>query len=257
MKQDRARAESIRKRGEMRHKLLMAWSKNQALFYQDLLSYAPHAFTVDICLSSATVRSLEGYLTLLDEEKELLRKAGLHEQLDKAEKRHPIDQKHIQNILHRRRRIMEIGDYASTFIQARIRKMIDRRKVRRYLMKRFELILADSEEFTRHLIVDDIKGPVDKFPSIIEDVVMRTPRTMARRLQSFERKGEERLRKFNRYMESFKEDQEYGDDEEVLVDFYEKEQRSMQYLLNIMTLRDVIEMAMFTTRFAASSSAPR
>ena len=158
-----------------------------------------------------------------------------------AEAQKVLDMDDIRAVLTRRRRVQEVGDYAAVFIQSRIRKMVDRRMVRRKLMIRFEKVLSVDGE--TEIIVDNYKSQqvVDDVPRMIKDVNMKSPRTMGRRFQSIARKREERSTKFERYMNKWL--AQKGSPTKFL-DFDAMEYAKIQHLKNIVAFRDTVMLCM-------------
>ncbi len=271
-----ARAESIVRRGVMRYNLVLNWSKNQSTFYQELPmpnSTVGHMWTVDVCMSRNVVISLEKYSEILNAESEFRKtypelifqrelpsvengdnnsnnvsifegdaataSPSIVQETKTADE--AIDMDDIRAVLTRRRRVQEVGDFAAVFIQSRIRKMIDRRMVRRKLMVRFEKVLSMDGE--TEITVDNYKSQqvVDAVPRMIEDVNMKSPRTMGRRFHAIARKREERSSKFERYMSKWL--AEKGSLTKFK-DFDALEHAKIQHLKNIIAFRDSVMLGL-------------
>jgi hypothetical protein len=251
-----ARAESIVRRGEMRYNLVLNWSKNQTSFYANLAvpnTSVSSAWSVDIGMSRSVSISLEEYATLLDADMQFrLNHAELFVNKEKGEgEDETLNMERINSTLVRRRRIQEVGQYAAVFLQSRIRKMVGRRWVRRVMMQRFEKY--HSVDGTSEMLVDVRKGVVDRLPIIIEDIPIKSPRTMGRRINAIEKKRDARSTKFQRYIAKFKNEQR--DAKAYYIDFDEIELLKMRHLRNLVSLRDTFAIAMdVVTNYASPPS---
>ena len=202
-----ARAQSIVRRGMMRYSLVTNWSKNQSAFYADIAvpgSTMNRAWTVDVGISRSVAISLEEYSGILEAEVEFKKRyPELFMNVEsRKEEEETINMDVIGSTLHRRRLIQAVGSYAAVYIQSRIRKMIQRRGVRRKMMQRFEKVL--SVDGHSEILIDQEKGMVERLPVMIEDINIKSPRTMGRRMNAIEKKRQDRSARFQKYMEKFR-----------------------------------------------------
>lgn len=158
----KARAESVIARTRMRHALLKNWSRCQLSMYPECnigigVELSLNGPLLDALLSSDEAVSTEG----------------------------------LVHILRRRKNIMEVGQYAATFLQCRIRKFLCRQRVRRFLLKRFEFVPA--ERYRGEFYID--KHTSRKWmrqPQMLHGERPGTPRAITRRLAAQDKKYSDR-----------------------------------------------------------------
>jgi hypothetical protein len=264
----RARQESMIRRAEMRFKLLGGWSRNQGTYYDDLIPGAfKDCFMVDISISQKLVESLVEHAEFNEmiAGKEKLWGFGLElgkgsgtggtggtggardegiaqaagvigpSSLGGASTADVgvLDLSEISKILSRRKRILEVGNYAATFLQARIRKMSARKRVRLYVLRRYEFV--PSTNARNDFIIDRETNQIQEQPKIIEDVKLNTPRTMNRKFAAVDRVRSQRLAVFQKYISNFI-NKDTGD----FYDLFAIEEQRMRSMRNFIVLRDVL-----------------
>ena len=252
----RAREESMVRRAEMRFRLLGGWSRNQGSYYDDMLpSTFKDSLLVDISINHKLVESFVEYMEFKETiaGKERLWGFGLNNNTDDPslfgsqvggggstfKDMAVIDMIEINKILQRRKRILEVGKYAATFLQARIRKISARKRVRLYVMRRYEYNPATKAR--NEMIIDKETNGIVEQPQMIEDVKLNTPRTMNRKFAAMERARTARLQNYQKYISQFI-DRETGD----FYDLFAMEERRMTNIRNFVVLRDVIAAGMNT-----------
>ena len=221
---EQARHESLIRRASQRYFLLHAWARNQALYYHELFAaQMTNVSLVELTFSASLIQSLIGEAEIVEEEEEkgIVRSRG------------PLlDASSLSKILTRRRRILEVGKYAATFLQARIRKWCSLRRTRHALLRRFEFV----QDARRGNFFVDPKGGNRKWqqlPSIISNERPNTPRTINRRIAGIERVQEARLSKFNYLMKKYIVDGAYKD-------LWSAEERLMYRTRNFTVLVDLM-----------------
>ena len=247
--QDRNRDESMVRRAEMRFRLLGGWSRNQGAYYDELLPSAyKDSFMVDISISEQLVQSLTEYTEYLDMIKGSEVRWGVRSPQSKdaapgassvtnGGRKETIDMAEIMKTLQRRKRILEVGHYAALFIQARVRKMCARKRVRNYVMRRFEFV--PPTKVKKEFIIDKETHAITEQPYLIDDVQMNTPRTMSRRFAFTERNREARLQAYRKYISYF-----IDDDTGDFFDLFAMEEARMRHMRNFIALNDVIKTGM-------------
>jgi hypothetical protein len=140
--------------------------------------------------------------------------------------------KSFHRLLKTRQNVYDIGNYTAIFLQSRIRKYITKRKVRRDILRRFELIPSNS--FRKEFLLDlETNGRLEKYP-LIKNERPCSPTTIERRLRADEKRRNKRYNNFNRYMKDHPNDF-------VLFEDALKHRYSIQQML---VLHDVIYVAM-------------
>ena len=141
------------RRAEMRYGLLRDWSKNQLSWNADVL--LTHSAEIILCASAVEALS--------------------HAENVEA------DLRDLHKSLLKRNRVLEVGDYAATYIQCRLRGMSCRRRVRDFMLRRFEYYPETNRRAAYFL--DRRKG--DRWyalPAFIGTTRPTTPRTVQRRI---------------------------------------------------------------------------
>lgn len=270
LKSFRSKQEGMMKRAELRVGLLQGWARNQATFYEDSLPTSFKTYFIsEIVFSENLVDSLVKHTEFLEliEGKETLWgfKNSNDDDVDLGNGNGtgagdgdgdgddsiininnnnqftgPIDMIEIQKTLSRRTRILEVGKYAATFIQSRIRKVCARKRIRLYATRRFEYHEGGQEK--SDYILDRETGiSVKEQPALIEDIFLKTPRTMNRRANAIERKREERLKNYRKYIQNF-----INPDTNHYYDLFQIEEDRMERMRNFTIARDIFAMSMAT-----------
>lgn len=232
---ERARHESLIRRASQRFNLLQGWARNQALYYHELLptSMCGNATVVELSFSKELVNALISEAELKEEQEESSPENSRESLLD------PIS---VSKILTRRRRILEVGKYAATFLQARIRKWCSQRRTRHMLLRRFELVPANPTLKRGSFFVDQKMGrKCNQLPQIIQNERPNTPRTINRRIAGIERVQDERVRKFKAYMKRFIVDGQYKN-------LWVAEEQAMQRTRNFVVLLDLVTASFASLR---------
>lgn len=165
--------ENFYKRALMRYSLLREWSKNQLLLYSDVIMPPIGEITLCSSLLNTLTYSSENY-SMNDIEN---------------------INNYLLQLLEKRNRILEVGNYAATFIQCRIRGLCCRKRLTSFLLRRFEY----HEENIR-------KGPyfLDKMtgnrfystPYLISHERPGSPRTIQRRITFQTKIRDKRIEKY-------------------------------------------------------------
>ena len=221
---DRSRHESLIRRASQRFNLLQGWARNQALFYDELLpgSISASVGVVELTFSHALVNAL-------------ISEAELKEEQDASQENNSMDPTSVSKILSRRRRILEVGNFAATFLQARIRKWCSQRRTRHILLRRFELVNPTNNR-TSFFVDQKMGRKCNQLPMIIQTERPNTPRTINRRITGIERVQNERVRKFRAYMKRFIVEGHYKN-------LWAAEEQAMQRTRNFVVLLDLVTAA--------------
>ena len=109
------------------------------------------------------------------------------------------DKKEMQNLLNYRERIATVGNYAAIFLQSRIRKYLCWRRVRKYMLQRFEFA-PSNRTVPMDSFFDSTNGRrLYATPCLLKNERASSPRTIQRRLAAEEVK---RRARFKTYVES-------------------------------------------------------
>jgi hypothetical protein len=171
---EQIRKENFYKRAEMRYCLLREWSKNQISLYSDVVPLP----TAEIILCSSIFETLTSCSQDLGE----------------------IFQDLNENLL-KRNRIMEVGNYAATFLQCRIRGFCCRKRITTFLLRRFEY----HEESARRGAYFLDKNTGNRFystPYLISHEKPGSPRTIQRRITFQNKIREKRMEKYQQVCRS-------------------------------------------------------
>jgi hypothetical protein len=145
------RAQSIHNRSILRTSLLHQWGCSQSLHYYSLTNmintgteqFSPTDFTFDIVWSQ----------TLLD--------SFLEHNL-----RGTLDYEDMLRVLQRRNRVYEVGHFAAMLIQRQLRRFLALRRVRKYLLCRFEY--TPPTKFKKESYYDSVRLKiVDRYPTLL------------------------------------------------------------------------------------------
>ena len=244
----KAREESAIRRTATRYELLQNWSKNQGLYYQDLIpAQMKSTSLVEMSFSSTLAQALFEEADLIEEQqlKGVSRGADV------------VDFGLLRKLLARRRCILEVGFYAVVFLQARIRKWCARRRVRHMLMLRFEYVpppeVQDPNRKPKRAFFVDTKntGQIrNVLPSLISDIRPNTPRTIARRVAGAERRMETRLARFRSLIKAYIVDGAYRD-------LWAEEEKLVSRTRSFAVLLDVAQGALRAARRLALAEATR
>lgn len=246
----KAREESAIRRTATRYELLQNWSKNQGLYYQDLLpAQMKSTSLVEMSLSSTLAQALFEEADLIEEQQQkgTLERRGAD----------VVDFGVLHKLLARRRRILEVGFYAVVFLQARIRKWCARRRVRHMLMLRFEYVpppeVQDPNRKPKKAFFVDTKntGQIRSvLPFLISDIRPNTPRTIARRVAGVERRMETRLARFRSLIKAYIVEGAYRD-------LWAEEEKLVSRTRSFAVLLDVAQGALRAARRLAAAEAAR
>jgi hypothetical protein len=189
-RKNRIKMENFYKRAEMRYGLLREWSQNQLSQYSDVLLIP----TGEIILCSSILDSLSSFSSSLSPTLAQPVVAA-----DAAESTPPsLLNEILENLtknLMKRNRILEVGQYAATFIQCRIRGLCCRKRITSFLLRRFEY----HEESVRRgaYFLDKQNG--NRFystPYLISHERPGSPRTIQRRITFQNKIRDKRMEKY-------------------------------------------------------------
>ena len=208
-----AHEQSLVNRAQLRLTLLLRWARTQSVLYNKYVS-AP---TFDIVFSKSLAS------ILVDEEAVMSREQ-------------PIDFDEVVKVLERRNRIQEVGHFAAIFLQARIRKYLAKRYVRRMVLQRFEYVPATRRK-PAFYIDTYWSRKRDYTPRFLLQETPATPRTIGRRLAADERQRNARY-------DAFKKDviKRYRAIEGA--DVWAQEETTVRFLKQMGILRDLVRVAM-------------
>lgn len=203
-----SREVSIVKRGRLRYSLLDGWSRNQGVYTTDILL----GFVAEITFCGTVVEALTD-MSLVEDPKEKL------------------DFSELSKLLDRRKRMKQIGHFAATFLQTRIRKLCAYKATRRMILSRFELVPASRTRAEFYLDqITNKRWP--KLPQMLRNERPGSPRTFKRRVDY---ELEQRKKRFIVY-ESYA--------KKVRNDLFEMEEKKSRQLKQLIVLKDVILTAM-------------
>ena len=159
------RVTSIINRAKLRYGLLDYWSRSQQSGFSDVIL----GYVAEITLSGRAVTALDNGF-------------GGNEM--------PIpDRSDVLKILKRRKRVVAIGKYAATLIQAKLRQHFACIRVRRMLLARFEYVQPRNKKDNTPYFYDKQKQVMwQRLPLLVAADRPASPSTMARRLGGEERK---------------------------------------------------------------------
>jgi hypothetical protein len=166
---EQIRKENFYKRAEMRYCLLREWSKNQISLYSDV-ALLP---TAEIIFCSSIFETLSS---------------------SSSQDLGEIFQDLNANLM-KRNRILEVGDYAATFLQCRIRGFCCRKRITTFMLRRFEY----HEESARRGAYFLDKNTGNRFystPYLISHEKPGSPRTIQRRIAFKNNIREKRMEKY-------------------------------------------------------------
>lgn len=171
-RKERERAESGRRGIEMRVRLLHRWARNQTSVLYNVPG-SPPVVEISFCGKLGSAIS--------------------------AFKEMPSSTE-MRNLLALRNRISEVGNFAAVYLQTRIRKHCCKRRMRRYLLRRFEF--TPGEGFRSDSFFDSARGRrIYKTPVLLKNERANTPRTIQRRLNAEEKKRKLRLEHYHNNMQ--------------------------------------------------------
>lgn len=179
---NRIKRENFYKRAEMRYGLLREWSQNQLSLYSDVLMIP----IGEIILCSSILDSLSSFSSSSSSSSAEVSSESsfLNEIIENLSKN-----------LTKRNRILEVGDYAATYIQCRIRGLCCRKRITSFLLRRFEY----HEESARRgpYFLDKHNG--NRFystPYLIRHERPGSPRTIQRRITFYTKIRDKRMEKY-------------------------------------------------------------
>jgi len=205
---EHSRVDSMVRRAEMRYELVKGWSLNHGCAFttKDTGPVIDIVFSGMIAL--AAVRCSET--------------CGLDFGL-------------LKRLLALRARIVEIGNYAATFIQCRVRKFLLRRRVRRFMVTRFTWDPATRMR-PHDTYVDTQTGKrYQQKPILLRNERPASPRAIQRRLNSEAKKTQEKDFKYKAAMAKIKKDGQLN-----IYGIYEKQLTDLRQLT---IMEDTIEVA--------------
>jgi hypothetical protein len=170
-RKERERTESVQRGIDMRNRLLRRWARNQTSVLYSVPG-SPPVVEMSFCGKLGSAIS--------------------------AFKEMPSSTE-MRNLLALRNRISEIGNFAALYLQSRIRKHCCKRRMRRYLLRRFEF--TPGEGFRSDSFFDSARGRrIYKTPVLLKNERANTPRTIQRRLNAEEKKRKLRLENYQNNM---------------------------------------------------------
>jgi hypothetical protein len=173
--QQLSRAESNSKRAVMRYVLLESWARNQSRFIQDVTVDCIAEITMSGPIVAALTNEVEDKLEFSEFEKTL-------------------------GVLARRKRIIEVGHYAATFIQTRVRRYCAKRKTRKALLERFEYVAPQGKKEAYYIDRLQMKKR-SSYPRLIAGERPASPSTIQRRLNGDEKRRSERMKRYELSLE--------------------------------------------------------
>lgn len=215
-----AKKNSVMKRGKLRYELLQCWSRNQGSFYGEVLP----KISLEVGFTDATVLSLYalfGKSNVIVEQREHLSR--------------------LLKLLERRKRIIEIGVYAATLIQKTVRSYCCRRRVIRFMLKRFELVYSKKGDYYTDKQRDRI---LRRRPYLLKSERPGSPRTVQRRLAAIDSKHKSR----QKIIDETKAKNTLLAGENV----WTLEAKYIKQLRQLLVLRDVLDIAFETIRKSSS-----
>lgn len=137
--------------------------------------------------------------------------------------------------LKRRKQLMKVGDYASTFLQCRIRRFCCKKRVRKYFLKRFEWNYADK--YRQEHYIDKKTGRTWAHqPRILNGERAGSPRTIHRRIAAEEQRGSIREKAAKDIMTLSAKELKQGD-------VWTKESEEIIHAQRLAIFRDVLKVA--------------
>lgn len=198
-------------RAQIRYAMLDVWSRNQGTLAGDRYI----GLSMDIHLNGPVLDALLYYSTSTDCV------------LPSVES--------IVMALERRKRIAKIGQYASTFLQCRIRKVTTKKRLRKYFLRRFDFYPMDKYIKYDYYIDKKTTRRWKHQPKILKGERPGSPRTIARRINTEEKKSLDRKRAFDKLMgTTFKLDRG---------DVWTLESENLVNMQRIILLKDVLSIA--------------
>ena len=89
----------------------------------------------------------------------------------------------VVNGILRRKRILKIGQYASTYLQCRMRKVTTKKRLRKYFLRRFDFFPQDKYIKYDHYVDKKTSRRWKQQPRILRGERAGSPRTIARRIE--------------------------------------------------------------------------
>jgi len=166
-RREKEREDSVRRGIEMRVTLLHRWARNQASILHSAPGSPP---VVEVAFCGKIGAAIAAFKEMPTSEE-------------------------MRNLLALRNRISEVGHFAALYLQTRIRKYCCKRRLRRYLLRRFEF--TPAEGFRGDSYFDSARGKrLYRPPVLLKNERSNTPRTIQRRLNAEEKKRKLRYERY-------------------------------------------------------------
>jgi hypothetical protein len=248
-----ARQLSLRNRSVLRTKLLYQWSQSSSYHYQ----YMELDNCIDVVFSASLVSSIISNDSLLQTIQKRVKKSfwfgdkgkssdvegGGGNGEESENQLFLVDFDEMIKILHRNKRINEIGNLAATFIQSYIRRYLAKIKTRERLLRRFEYVPPSKTQDDYYYDKKTLRKWY-RCPLLIASERPGTPRTIDRRINH---ENKLKNKKYESYLALKKEESNRFDKNSsfVLLNFFEKNIKIIQYLKQLIILRDLLYLSMY------------
>jgi hypothetical protein len=189
-RKNRMKRENFYKRAEMRYGLLREWSQNQLSLYSDVLMIP----VGEIILCSSILDSLSSFSSSSSSSPTEVAPGSSESSISTSSFLNEMVENLTKN-LTKRNRILEVGQYAATYLQCRIRGFCCRKRITSFLLRRFEF----HEESARRgaYFLDKHNG--NRFystPYLISHERPGSPRTIQRRITFQTKIRDKRMEKY-------------------------------------------------------------
>jgi hypothetical protein len=151
-------------------------------------------YSVEVGLGDFTVASLKYMAEETQKQKLKLESKGIHHNLPEVTAS-VVNFTNLNRQLERRLRIQEIGEHASVYLQARIRKLIACKRLRRDVLRRLEYIPA-SRTRGAFFLDSETNHPWYRWPRMCSNDRPASPSTMSRRLNAEQRRRDARFAQY-------------------------------------------------------------
>jgi hypothetical protein len=248
-----ARQLSLRNRSVLRTKLLYQWSQSSSYHYQ----YMELDNCIDVIFSVSLVSSIISNDSLLQTIQKRVKKSFWFG--DKGKSSDPegnegngednenqlslVDFDEMIKILHRNKRINEIGNLAAIFLQSYIRRYLIKIKIRERLLRRFEYVPPSKTQDDYYYDKKTLRKWY-RCPLLIASERPGTPRTIDRRINH---ENKLKNKKYENYLSLRKEENKRYDKNSTFFkfNFFQKNIKIIQYLKQLIILRDLLYLSIY------------